>query len=469
MFPPERQSAVHMALGQSLSEPTRAVGSRVSSCRRLRGIVSALLLATTVAAAATGPPQEFTPVGAERAGNASGSIPRWTGGLTAPPANWSKDAAYADPFSDEKALFEITGRNAEQHREHLTAGQLALLTRYPYFRMPINPTHRTATYPKEVTDRAAAQAPKVELVDGSVHNLGGSNIPFPAPKNGLQAIWNHLLRYLGGGVERSFDAFSVRPNGDYLRIGFHDRRVYDANFDQSMPNRMFSYLGYFVSPADFVGTIYLVHEPLDPTRDARRAWIYNAGQRRVRRAPDLAYDNVQNGSDGLAVVDQYDGYNGAPDRYDWTLIGKREIYVAYNAYAIGNKQLGYEQIIKKGTINPDVMRYELHRVWVIEAKLKPGQSHVYARRVFYLDEDSWSVLLSDAYDSRGALWRTGIHALVQYYDAIVPWYKVEVWHDLSNGTYVVTGLDNAYKESWKFGINGRMVDFDPHALRRMGR
>ena len=432
-------------------------------------IVLGLLLNTSLMAMAARSEPELTPVGAERAGNPDSSIPAWTGGLSSPPQNWTRGTAYSDPYPDEKPLFVITAKNAEKYRDHLSQGLLAMLARYPDFRMKIYPSHRTAAYPKEVLDLAASQAGKIQMVDGGVQNLGGSTIPFPEPNNGLQAIWNHLLRYLGGGVERSFDAFSVRPNGDYMRIGFHDKRVYDANFDKSMPNRMFSYLGYFLSPSDFVGTIYLVHEPIDQVKETRKAWIYNSGQRRVRRAPDLAYDNVQNGSDGMAVVDQYDGYNGATDRYDWTLLGKKEIYVAYNGYEIGNKNIGYDQIIKKGSVNSDLMRYELHRVWVVEAKLKQGQSHVYARRVFYLDEDSWSVLLSDAYDSHGVLWRTGVHALVQYYDAGVPWYRVEIWHDLSNGAYVVTGLDNAYKDSWKFGIRGRMVDFDPDALRRMGR
>ena len=433
---------------------------------RLGAVLAAACLALTAQAGLVS--EGRTPVGAERAGNADASIPPWEGGLTARPADMPADAPLSETFANDKPLFVISAANADRYRERLSDGFVALLARYPDFRMPIYATRRTAAYPKEVLDRAAAQASKIQLVGESVQNLGGSTIPFPAPKQGLEAIFNHLLRYLGGGVERTFDAFSVRPNGDYLRIGLHDLRVYDANFDKSMPNRLFSYLGYFVSPADFVGTIYLVHEPIDQVKESRKAWIYNAGQRRVRRAPDLAYDNEQNGSDGLAVVDQYDGYNGAPDRYEWTVLGKREIYVAYNGYRIGDKRLRDDQIIHKGTINADLMRYELHRVWVVEARLKPGQSHVYARRVFYLDEDSWSVLLSDAYDSRGALWRTGIHALVQYYDALVPWYRVEIWHDLSNGAYVLTGLDNSYRGTWKFGAKGRMCDFQADALRRMG-
>ena len=402
----------------------------------------------------------LSPVGAEVAGNAAGTIPPWTGGLRAPPANWQSKQGYVDPFAGERPLFTVTAANLQEHRERLSPGLQAVLARTTEFRMPVYPAHRTAGYPDKSKPRPSVTGSETAAKQGTV--------PFPEPRNGLEAISNHLLRDLGGGVERSFDSFVVRANGDFSKIGFHDQRVYDENFDTPVPNRLFSYLGYFLSPADLVGTIYLVHEPNPLSADERKAWIYNAGQRRVRRAPDLAYDNVQNGSDGLAVVDQYDGYNGSPNLYDWQLLGKREMLVPYNNYRIGDKRVPYGEVIRKGSPNSDLLRFELHRVWVVEAKLKAGQTHLYPRRLFYLDEDSWSVLLSEAYDSRGKLWRVGLHSLVQYYDALVPWYRFELWFDLSNDSYVLTGLDNEYKTPWNFGIQGRMQDFAPDALRRMG-
>jgi hypothetical protein len=395
--------------------------------------------------------QLSTPAGAEAAGNAAGTIPAWTGGMRAPPPQWDVKQGYTDPFSDERPLYTVQAANAGAHRENLSPGLLALLARNPAFRMPVYTSHRTAAYPDKADKVKARRA-----------------VPFPQPRNGLEAITNHLLRDLGGGVEREFDSFVVRPNGAASKIGFHDQRIYDANFDRAMPGRLFSYLGYFLSPADLIGTIYLVHEPDPLGAEERKAWVYNAGQRRVRRAPDLAYDNQQNGSDGLAIVDQYDGYNGRPDRYDWQLLGKREMLVPYNNYGIGDKRIPYSQIIRKGSPNPDLLRFELHRVWVVEASLKPGQSHVYERRVFYLDEDSWSVLLSEAYDARGQLWRVGLHSLLQYYDALVPWYRFELWFDLSNDSYVLTGLDNEYKSRWTFDVQGRAIDFQADALRRTG-
>jgi hypothetical protein len=202
--------------------------------------------------------------------------------------------------------------------------------------------------------------------------------------------------------------------------------------------------------------------------EQRSAWIYNAGQRRVRRAPDLAYDGINDGSEGMIVTDQVDGYNGAPDRFEWKLVGKREMYIPYNTYKVGDKSLKYKDIVGPHTLNADLVRYELHRVWVVEGTLKQGQRHVYGKRTFYLDEDSWSVVSEDAYDNRGGLWRVALLGMVQYYDAVVPWYRFGVVHDLTTGGYIAGGLDNEIKEPIQFGVKGRLMDFQPDALRRLG-
>ncbi|MNM99824.1 hypothetical protein D3C81_1123940 [compost metagenome] len=277
------------------------------------------------------------------------------------------------------------------------------------------------------------------------------------------------MRYLGGGLQRTYASFPVRGGGDYYALRIEENRVFDSNMDKQSPNRLLNYSARFISPATLAGTVQLVQEPIDQVKEVRSAWIYNAGQRRVRRAPDLAYDNVNDGTEGLRVTDDFDGYNGAPDRYDWKLVGKREMYVPYNDYKLGSKQVKYKDILTANTPNPDFMRYELHRVWVVEGTLRPDAKHVYGKRVMYLDEDSWTVLASDAYDTRGTLWRIGVHPLIQFYDAQVPWYRANIWHDLSNGGYYLAGLANEEPNPWKFGIKGRFVDFQPDALRRMGK
>ena len=440
---------------------------------RLSTTPLAILLALVSFAAAAAPDysrlgKDLTPIGAERAGNADGTIPPWDGGLTAPPAGWTREQGYVDPFPGDKPLFTITGANVDQYKTRLTEGEIALLRKYPEFRMNVYPTRRTAALPKDVTDRVAARAGKVTLQSFGLKDLGGSTTPFPIPENGLEVMWNHLVRYLGGGIIRSGHSFPVRGNGDYFKIGFTSKRIYAENVADSEPNRLFYALGYFTEPATLKGTIFLVHEPVDQVIEQRSAWIYNAGARRVRRAPDLAYDGVNDGSEGMVVTDQIDGYNGAPDRFDWRLVGKREVYVPYNVYKLSDKSLKYKDIIGKHTINADLVRYELHRVWVVEGTLKPGARHIYARRTFYLDEDSWSVVLEDAYDSRGGLWRVAFNGIVQCYDVQVPWYRFGIVHDLTNGAYITGGYDNEIRTPIEFGVKGKLGDFQPDALRRLG-
>jgi hypothetical protein len=412
---------------------------------------------------------DLTPIGAEKAGNAEGTIPAWTGGLTSAPSGWTANQGYVDPFPDDKVKFTITAQNAEQYKDNLTPGTLAMLKKYAGFRMPVYETRRTAAYPQAVYDAAKAQSTKVELAGFGVNNLGNTTVPFPIPKSGLEAIWNHTLRYLGGGIDRNYSSFPVRASGDYYRIGVHEYRIFNANLDQPQDNLLLGFLSYFTAPATLEGTVFLVHEPVDQVKQTRAAWIYNAGQRRVRRAPDLNYDSINDGTEGMRTTDQFDGYNGAPDRYDWKIVGKQEVFIPYNSYKLANKKLKYkDDIIRKNTVNPDVMRYELHRVWVVEANLKPNSKHTYAKRVFYLDEDSWTVVYEDVYDTRKQLYRVSVHPMIQFYDAQVPWYRANIWHDLSNGSYLLSLLDNDIKTPWRFNQKAKWSDFQPDALRRAG-
>ncbi|WP_420476334.1 DUF1329 domain-containing protein [Noviherbaspirillum sp. ST9] len=414
--------------------------------------------------------KDLTPVGAERAGNKAGTIPEWKGGLTKPPAGFDIAKGHTSPFANEKPLFTITAQNWEQYKEHLSAGHIAMLKRYPNtYKMPVYPTHRTAALSDAAYDKIRKQADKVELTGGGtgIANWGTSPVPFPIPKNGAEAIWNHEVRNRAGGIDRRHLIGAVNPDGSFNAYGIDESWIFPENMDKPDENRFFYFLARLYAPSDVTGDVVLIHEPLDFSKDSRLAWVYNSGLRRVRRAPQIIYDSPGSFSEGTRTEDDYDMYNGPIDRFEWKLVGKKEMYIPYNAYALHSKSLKAKDVLKGNHIEQNLARYELHRVWVVEATLKPGARHIYGKRVFYIDEDSWTVAVKEQHDGRGQLWRVGEAQMMQFYDVPLPYYAFENMYDLQDGRYFVAGFSNEEKP-WRFAAKARRNDFDPDALRRAG-
>ncbi len=416
----------------------------------------------------------LTPLGAEAAGNAAGTIPAWTGGLKTPPVQGYKPGvSYPDPYAGDKPLFTITPANAEQYKEHLTPGQLAMLHKYPDYKLVVYPSHRSAAFPKGHYDETLAAAAKAKLAEGGNGVLGANGgIPFPIPKNGQEAIWNHLLRYHGNAFATTWTGGAVQQNGSFtpMRTTFELDYSYgnlDKSAAQRTPNRVFNFMQSFSSPPRLAGTIMLVYEPLDQVKEPRTTWIYSPGQRRVRLAPEVGYDNPANSTDGLNTNDDFNMFNGAIDRYDWKLVGKQEIYVPYNSYGLMSRDLKHADVVKPGHINQDLARYELHRVWVVEAAVKPGKRHLYAKRTFYIDEDSWAVVLTDRYDARGQLWRVGEAHSIMLYDMPLYLQTTEAHYDLLSGRYLIKGLYNQ-EATILDPIKRNPADFTPARLRDLG-
>jgi hypothetical protein len=188
----------------------------------------------------------------------------------------------------------------------------------------------------------------------------------------------------------------------------------------------------------------------------------------VRKAPNVAFDNPGTGSDGLRTSDQFDIYNGSPERYDWKLVGKQEIIVPYNAYPLHSNKLKNNDILKPLHINQAHARYELHRVWVVDATLKAGQRHIYKRRTFYVDEDSWQILMVDCYDNRDQLWRIQEGHSINYYEIPTFWTTLELTYDLQSGRYLALGLDNEEPVTVNFSAKRTAADFTPAAISRRG-
>ena len=354
----------------------------------------------------------LTPMGAERAGNKEGTIPAWTGGYTTVPANYKSGDRHFNPFSNEKPLFTITSENMDKYGDKLADGVKALLKKYPQsFHVDVYPTHRTAAAPQWVYDNTARNAVTAKLVnDGLTLEGAYGGVPFPIPKNGIEVHWNHLTRWRGEAIQMRYKLWSITTDGQpvlataatnldqypyYRKGGSVDK--FDGNYWQAIQTTD--------APAFRAGEALLVRETNDFSKD-RLIWQYLAGQRRVRRAPNVGFDTPDFVASGTRFFDEGFGSVASPERYDFKLIGKKEMYVPYN----NNELLTIKDMeaIGEHHVKSKHVRWELHRVWVVEATLKAGKRHAVQKRINYHDEDTWSTTIMDGWDAQGKLWRTSM-------------------------------------------------------------
>ncbi|WP_028630388.1 DUF1329 domain-containing protein [Metapseudomonas resinovorans] len=422
--------------------------------------------------------QDLTPMGAEMAGNADGSIPAWSGKWLGAPPHVKYDGTGSkrpDPYADEKPLFTITAANVEQYKDKLSDGQLALFKRYPNtYRIVVYPSHRDFRFSPVVEANIKYNALNAELVsdgNGVANAFGGS--PFPIPKNGYELMWNQNLPARAWKEEATYQMALVLANNSRVeeKVGYQILSLWDDpkgsvdNFDGTQACAMIS----TQEPARKKGEIILSCDFTDPLAKPRQAWQYLPGNRRVRRAPTVGYDTPY-GAGGFRVMDEDRLFNGAPDRYDWKLVGKKELYIPYNNYALDDPDMPASELTSgTGHINLDKVRFELHRVWVLEATLKPGKRHVYGKRVFYLDEDSWAAALGDNYDGKGQLWRTNTQTSVYAYEIQAFHARVAIYQDLIAGSYLADRLVNGLAPA---RLNDAAFDasyFTAGNLRKLGK
>ncbi len=412
--------------------------------------------------------QDLTPLGAERAGNAAGTIPPWNGGVQAP-AGYSPGMHHLDPYASDAMLYQVDRSNVAEYAALLPEGLRALIERHPDFHLRVFPTRRSAANPQRIYDATRENAAKAELIaNGNGIRGAAAGIPFPIPQNGMEVIWNHVLHYKGDQTHFvNNQAVVIGGNASYIK---RDRNIYyvynrEGMTQADLENTSLYYKYRVTAPAKLSGTALAVQDPLDQVLSVRKAWRYSPSDRRVRRLPSLAYDSLQPDTSGLATADVVDSFNGAPDRYEWSLVAKREMLVPYNSYALHQKGIPYDEIVGPRTLNPELLRYELHRVWVVDATLRKGFRHPYAKRRFYIDEDSWSILASDLFDEQGELIGLQESHPISYYD--VPMFNstVETLYHLKDDNYFVDGLDNN-EPMYDFNANLNPRDFSPAALRR---
>ncbi|MFT6153974.1 MAG: hypothetical protein ACJA0E_000769 [Bermanella sp.] len=417
--------------------------------------------------------KDLTPMGAEKAGNKSGTIPAWTGGISKPLTDYKSGDFHADPYAGDKPKFQINSQNMQQHKDFLTKGQMELLSKYPSYQINVYPTHRSAAYPEFVYDAVKNNATTATLQkygSGVLDTIMSS--PFPIPATGLEVLWNHTLRYRGLRWESTAVTMDSTSNGD-TNFRTREYKYYFAYSEpnitlQEIDNKIFYLKRKTIAPAKFKGGMTLIHETLDQVLSPRKSWTYNPGQRRVRRNPNLAYDTTNTDSGNIRTIDQVDMFNGAPNLYNWKIIGKAERYIPYNAYKVHQGNLKLNDIVGGYHLNPKLMRYENHRVWIIEAALRTGIQHKYAKRRYYFDEDTWQILLAEEYDVNGKLLQLSESHTINYYDIPMVYTTLDVTYDLENGRYFAEGLDNE-REPISTDVTFKRKEFTSSALRREAR
>jgi hypothetical protein len=415
---------------------------------------------------------ELTPFGAERAANKDGSIPAWTGGFTTPIPGDKPGGRRGDPFKDEKPLYSITAKNADQHADKLTDGVKAMLKKYPdSFRVDVYKTHRTAAAPQWVYDNTFQNATRARLEgDLPVNAYGG--IPFPIPKTGSEVIWNHLLRWRGTSWQFHVNMYQLTADGKAVLTtdGVGDQQM-PYYFQDGTPGQ-FAQSGDFwlvrllnAGPPIRAGEAITGRENIDATKS--QGWVYLTGQRRVRKLPNPCCDVPTPAAAGVMSFDEIETFTGRLERFDWKLLGKKEMIVPYN----GNKLLQPKadaEVLGKHHLNPDHVRWELHRVWVVEATLREGKRHQAPRSRYYCDEDTWTCVLGDRWDANGQLWKTLWSQTFVAPD--LPGLVVGSFgfNDLLSGTAFVANLYNEKKAHYPIVPRYPDSTFTPDAMAAAG-
>ena len=421
--------------------------------------------------------QERTPLGAIAAGNADGSIPAWTGGL----AKTALTEGYLqNPYAEDQPLFTVSADNLQEHSEHLTAGQQALLEKYPEsYRLPVYPSRRSASYPDYVYQALDTNRSSATLVDnGKRQGVQNARItsPFPEPENGLEAIWNHIMRWRGILVERQTSWVPVTASGRYRPIILHEEIAFpyaspqfvDASEDtsNSVPEyqrAMVVTKQKFLSPGRLSGNGSLVFDTFDYTRHERVRWLYPVELKRVVRMPRQELDQPLLSSEGIIRLDDTDMFRGSTENFEWELAGPMEKLVPYNAYGLVDRQLKFADLIGRFHLKPKHTRYELHRVWEVTATAKTERRGGYSKRVFYLDEDSWQIVLSEKYDAEGELSNVAEAHTLNYYSVPVVYPTLQAHYSLDDGRFMIQGINNMLPPPvWSKQINPR--NFSPNAL-----
>ncbi|WP_443586319.1 DUF1329 domain-containing protein, partial [Salmonella enterica] len=120
--------------------------------------------------------------------------------------------------------------------------------------------------------------------------------------------------------------------------------------------------------------------------------------------PTICCDTPNFVASGVDFFDQVFVWFGPSTNYDWKIVGKREMFIPYNSNRLIAAKSG--EAMAKNFVNPELVRWELHRVWEVEGTVRAGKRDVRPKRKLYLDEDTYIAAIGNTWDSQGTLWHT---------------------------------------------------------------
>lgn len=391
----------------------------------------------------------LTPWGAIAGASADGSIPAYTGGVK-PPANYdpANPGFRPDPFADDKPVLVINASNYSEHQDKLSESLILMFQKYPEtFRINVYPTRRSVSYPDSFLENSRLNATRCATTNGplglDMSKGCGQGIPFPVPQNGLEVMWNHDTSYRGLIVmQRNYVGKYSKPSGElvhsYTANSFRYQPFYEPN-----PTMFYGYRYEYTAPSRLAGTNTMV---LDMVADSeRRAHAYSPATRRVRLSPDSAADTPVSQVGGAQTFDDDIMFAGKKDRYEWNLIGRKEMYIPFNNYRYqytdeNDAECYGDAKFTAGHPKSECVRWEKQRVWHVQGVLKEGQRHVYHKRDIFVAEDTYVDGFSQMYDSSGNVYRVNLQMSAPFYEAQTAGISFNTVIDLISGVYTALAM-----------------------------
>ena len=378
--------------------------------------------------------------------------------------------SYPDPYPDDEIIFTITSKNYSDFSENfLTSGQIEMFKKYPEtFKMNVYNSRRSCAVPPEVNELTISNAILTDEGEG-IEGIVGS-IPFPKPTEALHHVWNHILRYRGVEISGSSPFFIIDPDGSrILGAGKAIAKNYWNPFTKNQKGLQGMLMTKVTHPPRLADASALVIESLNAFKSPRKAWVYNPGTRRVRRAPDIAYDYKPSASQGLTTTDQFDGFNGAKDRYNWKNLGIQARLMPYNAYKFHETPM--EEVLNPFHVDQDFLRYELVNVNVVKAELKNDKRHIIPKRVMYFDVDSHNMLVEETFDANSEIMAYREFPIINFYDQPMCLSIHSATYDFATRRYQLASVRSIDipKIEWRLEEPHNERMFTPEGLKRFAK